>query len=87
MIHVTILGALDGQDSVTECSFVNILINHEQVPCLMFVQPRIIDNNNINRQLGATTIIFINNFNQLNMFRPIISPILRSTILCLQLVI
>jgi len=30
---------------------------------------------------------FINNFNQLNMFRAIISPILRSTRLCLQLVV
>ena len=30
---------------------------------------------------------FINDFNQLNMFRVIISPILRSTRLCLQLVI
>ena len=30
---------------------------------------------------------FINNFNQLNMFREIISPILRSTRLCLQLVV
>ena len=30
---------------------------------------------------------FINNFNQLNMFRAIISPILRSTKLCLQLVV
>jgi len=28
---------------------------------------------------------FINKFNQLNMFRAIISPILRSTRLCLQL--
>ena len=30
---------------------------------------------------------FINNFNQLNMFRATISPILRSTSLCLQLVV
>ena len=30
---------------------------------------------------------FINNFNQLNMFRAIISPILRSTRLYLQLVV
>jgi hypothetical protein len=30
---------------------------------------------------------FINNSNQLNMFRAIISPILRSTRLCLQLVV
>ena len=30
---------------------------------------------------------FINNFNQLNMFRAIVSPILRSTRLCLQLVV
>jgi len=32
MIHVRSLGALDGQGSVIECSFVNILINHEQLP-------------------------------------------------------
>jgi len=30
---------------------------------------------------------FIDNFNQLNMFRAIVSPILRSTRLCLQLVV
>ena len=30
---------------------------------------------------------FIDNYNQLNMFRAIISPILRSTRLCLQLVV
>jgi len=30
---------------------------------------------------------FIDNYNQLNMFRPIISPILRSTRQCLQLVV
>ena len=42
--------------------------------------------NNINKQLDAT-IITINNFNQLNTFRAIISPILRSTRLCLQLVL
>ena len=30
---------------------------------------------------------FINNFNQLNLFRAMISPILRSTRLCLQLVV
>jgi len=30
---------------------------------------------------------FINNFNQLNMFRAIVSPILRSTRPCLQLVV
>jgi len=29
---------------------------------------------------------FINNFNQLDMFRAIMSPILRSTRLCLQFV-
>jgi len=30
---------------------------------------------------------FINNFNQLNMFQAIISPVLRSARLCLQLVV
>jgi len=30
---------------------------------------------------------FVTNFNQLNMFRAIISPILRSTRLCLQLMV
>ena len=43
--------------------------------------------NNINSQLDATVINFINNFNQLNMFQAIISPILRSTRMCLQLVV
>ena len=43
--------------------------------------------NNINSQLDATIINFINNFNQLNMFRAIILPILRSARLCLQLVV
>ena len=36
IIHVTNLGASDGQESVIECSFVNILINHEQLPCCCF---------------------------------------------------
>jgi len=40
---------------------------------------------NINSQLDATLMVFINNPNQLNMFRAMISPILRSTRLCLQL--
>jgi len=43
--------------------------------------------NNINSQLDATITNFIYNYNQFNMFRAIISPILRSTRLCLQLVI
>ena len=43
--------------------------------------------NNINNHLYATITNFIDNFNQLNMFRAIISPILRSTRLCLQLVV
>jgi len=43
--------------------------------------------NNINSQLDATITDFIVNYNQLNMFRVIISPILRSTRLCLQLVV
>jgi len=42
--------------------------------------------NNINSQLDATITNFIDNYNQLNMFWAIISPILRSTGLCLQLV-
>ena len=43
--------------------------------------------NNINSQLHATITNFIDNYNQLNMFRAIISPILRSIRLCLQLVV
>jgi len=35
--------------------------------------------NNINSQLDATITNFIDNYNQLNIFRAIISPILRST--------
>ena len=43
--------------------------------------------NNINSQLDATITNFIDNFIQLEMFRAIISPILRSTRMCLQLVV
>ena len=43
--------------------------------------------NNINSQLDATVTNFIDNYNQLNMFLAITSPILRSTRLCLQLVV
>ena len=38
--------------------------------------------NNINSQLDATITNFIDNYNQFNMFRAIISPIIRSTRLC-----
>jgi len=50
----------------------------------LFVE--ITQNHSTNNQLDAT-IQFISDFNQLNMFRAIISPILRSTTLCLQLVV
>jgi len=43
------------------------------------------EGNNINSQLEATN--FIDDYNQINMFRAIISPTLRSTRLCLQLVV
>ena len=43
-------------------------------------------NNNIDNKLDATIAVF-NNSNQLIMFRATISPILRSTRLCLQLVV
>ena len=43
--------------------------------------------NNKNSQLEATVTNFIDNYNELNMFRAIISPILRSARLCLQLLI
>ena len=43
--------------------------------------------NNINNQLDATITNFIDNYNQLDMFRAIISPILWSTRLCLQRVV
>ena len=43
--------------------------------------------NNINSQLDATITDFTDNSNQLTMFRAIISPILRSTRLCLHLVL
>ena len=43
--------------------------------------------NNIKSQLDATITNFTDNYNQLNMFRAIISLILRSTGLCLQLVV
>jgi len=41
----------------------------------------------MNNQLDATITNFVDNYNQLNMFRAIISPILRSTRLCLELVV
>ena len=44
-------------------------------------------NNNINSQADATITNFIDNCNKLNMFRAIISPILRSTRLCLQFLV
>jgi len=37
--------------------------------------------NNINSQLGATITNFIDNYNQLSLFRAIISPIVRSNML------
>jgi len=43
--------------------------------------------NNINSQVDATVTNVIDYYNRLNMFRAIISPILRSTRLCLQLVV
>jgi len=43
--------------------------------------------NNINNQVDVTITFFINNPNQLNMFRAMISPIFRSTRLCLQIVV
>jgi len=43
--------------------------------------------NNINSQPGAITTNFTDNYNQINMFRAEISLILRSTRLCLQLVV
>ena len=43
--------------------------------------------NNINSQLDATITNFIDNYNQLSMFRAKVSLILRSAKLCLQLVV
>ena len=43
--------------------------------------------NNINSQVDAKTTNFIDNYIQLNTFREMISPILRSTRLCLQLAV
>jgi len=45
------------------------------------------NSNNTNSRLDATITNFIDNYNQLNMFRAIIYPLLRSTRLCLQLVV
>ena len=42
---------------------------------------------NINSQLDATITNFIDNYDQHNMFRAIISPVFRSTRLCLQLMV
>ena len=43
--------------------------------------------NYIDSQLDATTTNFSDIYNQLNTFRAIISPILRSSRLCVQLVV
>jgi len=43
--------------------------------------------NNINGQLDAKITNLIHNYNQLNTFREMISPILRNARLCLQLVV
>ena len=43
--------------------------------------------NNISSQADSTITNSIDNYNQLNMLRAIISSILRSTRLCLQLVV
>ena len=43
--------------------------------------------NNINSQVDATITKFIDDYNQLSMFQATISPIFRSTRLCLQLVV
>jgi len=43
--------------------------------------------NNINNQPDETITNFIDNYNQLNMFQAIISPLVRSTRLCLQLAV
>jgi len=43
------------------------------------------EDSNVNSQLDATITNFIDNYNQLDMFRAIVSPILRSTRLCFSL--
>ena len=53
----------------------------------MFVWPCITDTIILNSQLDATITNFSDNYIQLSMFRAIISPILRSTRLCLQLMV
>ena len=50
-------------------------------------QKPLIKYSNISSQLDATITDFIDNYYQLDMFRAIISPILRSNRLCLQLVV
>ena len=68
-------------------------INHQQVTLLIWYWAFDVCvtvhhwYDNMNSQLDATITNFIDNYNQLNMFRAIISPILRSTRLCLQLVV
>jgi len=62
--------------SMTSSSMTNIPVAINKRHLQECKQPTGCNNNN-----------FINNFNQLNMFRAIISPILRSTRLCLQLVV
>jgi len=55
--------------------------------CVICMARRLCRGNNINSQIDATITNFIDNYSQLNMFRAIISPILRSTRLCLQRVV
>jgi len=64
------------------------LVNRDPIACLFLVRVTVRHRcSDINNQLDAKITNFVDNYNQLNMFRAIISPILRSTRLCLQLVV
>jgi len=60
---------------------------HSVVRKINILRAEVTLHNNIKSQLDETITHFIDNYNQLNMFRAIISSILRSTRLCLQLVV
>jgi len=72
-----------------------VLVRYQLMPNTVFQMNTIFDifvtvhhwYNNINSQLDATIKGFIDNYNQINMFRATILLILRSTRLCLQLVV
>jgi len=68
-----------GKSALTNCIYVRHF--------LLRIRLGLKFDNNIESQIDATITNIIDNFNQLNMFRTIISPVFRSIRLCLKLVL